>query len=461
MLKISIICLDFEEESIRNACSLLPNWELQIEIVREPNPTLVLESSVSFFFSLASFAAYTKHQPSPTLYIHPDLAILQITQDISLSKDLYDNGLRPCCLSGDFDQDIVPDIPNLHIFADFAHFIRSKQHSDILVTQNHNLILSLLIQDESLWEIIHPSQKARNLAIDIFGEKMVLPRLLTVLQQLESKADTVADNFYLPALRHYVKAPHNSYSFFAEHYDDYMAHVDYDLWVTRLLSWYQTYTKNPLQNVLELACGTANISTRLVLKGFHVDACDISYDMLRIAAHKSLKPNLYQASLTDSIPKHDYQLIVCMFDSVNYLLKSSQISQMLAEVYKALAEGGLFIFDISTLYNSEENFADICSMQRSKDGYLVHQSWFETIQLKQKSSLHYFKKSVLSYQHSFEEHTQRVYYCAEMIELISNSSLKLVAIHTTESKTNYYPRLISCIDDKFPRLFFILKKEEL
>jgi hypothetical protein len=150
-----------------------------------------------------------------------------------------------------------------------------------------------------------------------------------------------------------------------------------------------------------------------------------------------------------------------MFDSVNYLTKSNDISKMLLEVYAALEEGGLYIFDISTLYNSEENFADICSMQRSNDGYLVHQAWFENIQLKQKSSLHYFSKNHISYQHRYEEHTQRVYYCSELVELISSSPLKLIAVHTTETKTNYYPRHLSNIDSRFPRLFFILKKEHI
>ncbi|MCB5251710.1 MAG: class I SAM-dependent methyltransferase [Candidatus Cloacimonadaceae bacterium] len=254
---------------------------------------------------------------------------------------------------------------------------------------------------------------------------------------------------------------HGSYAFFADRYDSYMAHVDYDLWYSLLTNWHKSYSRHKCKKVLELACGTANVACRFVQAGAQVDACDISCQMLENAWKKELKPNLYQASLTDPIPGRDYDLILCLFDSMNYLSNLSQISTCLTEVALALAEDGLFIFDISTLLNSMENFFDSCQWVKEQDSGLVHQSFYEMGQRRQNSRLSLFKRWGASYSLQEEEHRQRVYLVQELVEIIQDSPLQLKAIHSTNNKTNFYPKKLSGIDHRHYRLFFILKKDEL
>lgn len=252
-----------------------------------------------------------------------------------------------------------------------------------------------------------------------------------------------------------------SYSFFADRYDSYMAHVDYDLWYSLLNNWHKIYSGHARNKVLELACGTANIASRFVRAGSQVDASDLSYQMLENASKKEFKPNLYRASLTDPIAGRDYDLILCLFDSINYLGHSSQISTCLNEVARALAEGGLFIFDISTLLNSMENFFDCCHWVKGQDYGLLHKSYYEMGQRRQTSELSLFKRWGASYNLQEEEHHQRVYMVQELIELIQDSPLKLKAIHSTDHKTNFYPKKLSGLDHRHYRLFFILSKDGL
>ncbi|MCB5272025.1 MAG: class I SAM-dependent methyltransferase [Candidatus Cloacimonetes bacterium] len=258
-----------------------------------------------------------------------------------------------------------------------------------------------------------------------------------------------------------LKDGSGAYSFFADRYDNYMAHVDYDLWYGLLTNWHKIYSGRPQKKVLELACGTANVACRFVQSGAEVDACDISYQMLENAFRKELKPNLYQASLTDPIPGRDYDLILCLFDSINYLSSKAEISTCLEEVSKALAEGGLFIFDISTLLNSMENFFDSSHWVKDHDSGLLHESFYEMGQRRQTSRLHLFKRWGASYSLQEEEHQQRVYMVHELIELIQNSPLQIKAVHSTNHKTNYYPKKISGIDHRHYRIFFVLSKDEL
>lgn len=240
-----------------------------------------------------------------------------------------------------------------------------------------------------------------------------------------------------------------------------MAHVDYDLWYNLLTNWQKIYSRRPHDKVLELACGTANMACRFVQSGSRVDACDLSFQMLENAWRKELKPNLYEASLTDPIPGRDYDLILCLFDSINYLSYRAQISTCLDEVAKALAAGGLFIFDISTLLNSMENFSDSCRWIKERDSGLVHESFYEMGQRRQTSRLSLFKRWGASYSLQEEEHRQRVFLVQELIEIIQDSPLQLKAIHSTNHKTNFYPKKLSGIDHRHYRLFFILIKDEL
>jgi len=247
-----------------------------------------------------------------------------------------------------------------------------------------------------------------------------------------------------------------SYGFFADRYDSYMAHVDYHLWYERIMLWHRIYSKTKLTRILELACGTANVSARFVQAGYEVDACDLSAQMLVNAQSKRYSPNLYQASLTDPIPGREYDLIICLFDSINYLKNLSEISQCLMEAEKALAPHGIFIFDISTLLNSMENFSDMVNHQHDKDTHLIHKAYYEPGQRRQISRLYLFKAQGAAYSLQTEEHHQRVFLTEELAKVIEDSPLKLLAIHSTDSKTNFYPKKLSGLDHRHYRLFFIL-----
>lgn len=419
------------------------------------------ESGQLFFSGLASYQSFcsaNKARPL-TLYLHRELAIMELSGNFRIPKSFRQNGLNPCLLKDDPAGLHLWGNPQTTLFHSLHDYFRNKQPNDVLFTVNSALVEALIMQDSDSWQLFHPDLHAINLGLDVIGKPAIISIIPRALAQLKSSGLNPMDCFNLLALRSYLQNEEGAYSFFAEHYDDYMSHVDYDLWVSKILGWSNQYGAKPLKKVLELACGTANISTRLIYRGFQVDACDLSVEMLTLASSKALKPNLYQASLTDPIPGRGYQMAVCMFDSVNYLLKNNQIGKMLKEVALALEDNGLFIFDISTQGNSLENFADLCNMQKTHDGFLVHQAWYEVLQQKQRSSLHYFRRQGLGYSLLHEQHTQRVYLCHELVELISKSPLKLIAIHNAQQKTNLYPRLLQGIDEKYHRLFFVLRKE--
>lgn len=250
----------------------------------------------------------------------------------------------------------------------------------------------------------------------------------------------------------------HSYGFFADRYDDYMAHVDYDHWHHLLRKWYNDFAVKSLDKFLELACGTATIAELFAEEGVEVYACDASAQMLENASKRGADIKLYQAFMTDPIPEKDYDLIVCMFDSINYLMGKAQISQCLDEVYKALAPGALFVFDISTLGNSLDNFNDECTLTDEPQGILVHHAFYEPWNKRQISRLELFEAWGEGYYRRGELHRQKVYLAREIVDIVEKSPLELLAVYGNESHVNLYPKRLAAADGRYNRLYFILRK---
>jgi len=251
---------------------------------------------------------------------------------------------------------------------------------------------------------------------------------------------------------------YTNYSIFASIYDRYMIHVNYDGWVKSVLQWYDQYTKVPLARIYETACGTANFSNRLVAMGFDVEASDVSPYMLMVAEDKPFKPVLSRKDMLDPLPQDAYSLVLCMFDSINYLTKEQEITRLLKNVNAALKPKGLFIFDISTVRNSIDNFNDLVNISDTETDYLIHQSQYNEHTNKQLTRLTLFRKTGESYLRYDERHIQRVYSNLEICDIIDKSPLKLVAIHSLSISQNLLRKRNTSLDQQYPRLFYILKR---
>lgn len=249
---------------------------------------------------------------------------------------------------------------------------------------------------------------------------------------------------------------HSQYNWFAKYYDSYMDHVDYESWVEFILSHYTKIRKNNPEKILELACGTANVSTKLVKKDLSVDASDKSSEMLKIAAQKNFIPNLYCRDMLDPILPEHYDLILLLFDSINYLLDTKEISKLLINIANGLKKGGICIFDISTLENCEKNFDGYVNLDDQRDRYMIHQSDFDHDSMIQTTNLTLFVKTGYQYERKDEIHKQRIYYVDKIVDLIEKSPLRLLSINSIGHPNNLID--FGGLDTSFSRLFFIVEK---
>lgn len=101
-------------------------------------------------------------------------------------------------------------------------------------------------------------------------------------------------------------------------------------------------------SLLELGCGTGSILCRLAAPPTLV-GLDRSAEMLAVARDKVPHARLLQGDMASFLLGERFDVIVCVFDSLNHLLSFDAWSSMFDAVHDHLTEGGLFIFDVNTM----------------------------------------------------------------------------------------------------------------
>ncbi|MCK9557937.1 MAG: class I SAM-dependent methyltransferase [Candidatus Cloacimonetes bacterium] len=397
----------------------------------------------------------------PQLHICRQFALVYLPGKPSLGLVNLLRGLSLYAFDGEEIRNALPASIQPKRIAWLQEFYAERNNSKALVSSRKDLIRTILAGSPLSFThfMFHESAVRMCLGAELWAYRGdALRGTLAVAEDICEKLE-VGERLSLFFVQSCMMASGaGSYGFFADRYDRYMAHVDYDKWFELLKDWQRTYSGGVCKRVLELACGTAAVASRFVREGAEVYACDLSAQMLENAAKRPIPPHLYQASLIDPIPHKDFDLIICIFDSINYLVHPSEVRQCLVEVKQALAQNGLFIFDISTLLNSMENFSDECSLTRERDGIMVHEAYYEPGKRHQVSRLELFQEWGAGYIHRSEKHSQRVYLAREILDLIADAGLVLRAIHSPESKANLYPKKMQGIDHRNYRLFFIVSK---
>lgn len=151
-----------------------------------------------------------------------------------------------------------------------------------------------------------------------------------------------------------------TYQTFARVYDAVMDHDVYQDWLSFTTASFNQYAHRPIRQVMELACGTGEVSTLLTQAGYNVTGVDLSQEMLSIAQEK-YAPDYPMIEWVQQDMRHLeglllYDAITCYSDSLCYLTEFEDVQAVFETVYDHLEEGGVFLFDVHSLYQMEEVF---------------------------------------------------------------------------------------------------------
>lgn len=164
------------------------------------------------------------------------------------------------------------------------------------------------------------------------------------------------------------------YESIAKYYDTLMSHVKYGEWITLINRVIKKYCGGKKISILELGAGTGTLGRKLVNREYGYCGLDISFNMIKLAHEKNLPVVCADAC---SLPlKNMYDMVIFLYDGINYFLSLQEYKKVFASVSRCLPEGGLFLFDITTETNSYRYFYDFNDIHEIDGSTILRHSYF-------------------------------------------------------------------------------------
>ncbi|MCL1831822.1 MAG: class I SAM-dependent methyltransferase [Oscillospiraceae bacterium] len=198
----------------------------------------------------------------------------------------------------------------------------------------------------------------------------------------------------------------DSYSVFADFYDELMSEVDYPA----LADYFDALIhQNGVTSgiLLDLACGTGTLSALLAQRGWDVIGADVSAEML---SHSKPHGNLsyIRQDMTELDLFGTIDAAVCALDGLNHLTDESELAEALRRVSLFMNAGGVFVFDVNTLYKHETILSNHTFIKETPNLYCVwdnHYSEGGTVDIE----LNIFARRNNAYSRHIEVITERAY----------------------------------------------------
>lgn len=240
------------------------------------------------------------------------------------------------------------------------------------------------------------------------------------------------------------KAETPPYTVLAAGYDTVMAHVEYDMWAAYIADLLALHHPEA-QTVLELGCGTGSLALELnTWEAYDYLGTDLSPQMIAIAREKAAAVEAaVQFTVMDftqlQVPT-PVDVVLLLYDGLNYLLETTQILQVFQQVYEVLTPGGIFIFDQSTPANSINNADFFEDRGRTRGFSYVRKSVYDAA-----TRIHTTTFDLTVQGKRYQEcHVQRAYTLEEVQALIQQTAFKKLTAYddfTTEPATENSERV--------------------
>lgn len=266
-----------------------------------------------------------------------------------------------------------------------------------------------------------------------------------------------------------------SYGQFAYIYDRLMEDMPYSRWHRFLRQCWEP--GGAPATVVDLGCGTGNISIPLAQSGLRVIGIDLSEDMLAVAHAKAESRQRLFASAQGgevvwlrqdmqewALPEQVDAVISCC-DCINYLTEEEELAATFRQTFSGLKPGGTFIFDVHTQqqlrrYAEEQPFtlreADIsyiwtcdldeerCEIEHDLAIFVRESEWGSA------SANSADAMDASRYVRIDETHVQRAYPLERIGELLRESGFEDISVYADFTR--------EAPDEETERAFFVCRK---
>ena len=220
------------------------------------------------------------------------------------------------------------------------------------------------------------------------------------------------------------------YEDFALVYDRFMDETPYEEWCQFVVG---RLKQDQITDgiLLDLGCGTGSMTELLAKQGYDMIGVDLSDSMLDIAMEKRAQSGhniLYlQQDMREFELYGTVRAVICLCDSLNYLLEEDDLLTTFKLVNNYLDPNGLFIFDFNTVYKYETVIGDSTIAENREDCSFIWENYYMAEDQINEYDLTIFVKQQKDLFRKFTEtHLQRGYTLETMKRLVEQSGLIFV-----------------------------------
>ena len=235
-----------------------------------------------------------------------------------------------------------------------------------------------------------------------------------------------------------------AYTSFARVYDTFMDNIPYEEWCEYLTGLMREYgVRDGL--VLDLGCGTGNMTELLAKAGYDMIGADNAEEMLEIAMEKRDKSGHDILYLLQDMREFELygtmRAAVSICDSMNYILEEDDLLQVFSLVNNYLDPGGIFIFDFNTEYKYREVLGDQTIAESREDCSFIWDNYYYEEERINEYELNLFIREDAEsetegdlYRRFRETHFQRAYTLEEITRIVEESGLQFVTAYEAFTK---------------------------
>lgn len=221
-----------------------------------------------------------------------------------------------------------------------------------------------------------------------------------------------------------------AYTDFAAVYDTFMDETPYEMWRDFLCGYLR---KEGISDgiVLDLGCGTGTLTEMLSDEGYDMIGIDLSEEMLNIAMDKRGESGREILYLLQDMREFELygtvRAVVCVCDSLNYLLEEEDLLETFRLVNNYLDPEGLFIFDFNTVYKYEEVIGDtVIAENRDNCSFIWENYYHPEEEINEYDLTIFVQEEEDMFRRFTETHYQRGYQLAQVKRLVEEAGLQFV-----------------------------------
>lgn len=263
-----------------------------------------------------------------------------------------------------------------------------------------------------------------------------------------------------------------AYTSFARVYDLFMDNVPYEEWSRYLISLLQEHGISD-GLILDLGCGTGKMTRLLAAAGYDMIGVDNSEEMLEIA--REYEQDDDEAAMGEGTEQEDefreeleqgdefreepgqrilyleqdmrefelygtVRAVVSICDSMNYLMEEQDVLAVLKLVNNYLDPGGIFIFDLNTVYKYRELLGETTISENRDEGSFIWDNYYDEEAAVNEYDLTLFIREDGDLYRKYEEtHFQRAYTLETVKRLIAEAGMEFVAAYDAFSRESVRP----------------------